>query len=308
MNGILLRLQKNGFYLLFPIVILLSYSLASVARATIVFLFSGNEEIAGSSLKLNNPNQNKKVPKTVNVYEDTVTGNMIRGASLTPEMLQGGNQAGGPNQSIELTEDVPGAEELFITGIISGASRYARATIKEKDKDEAEEYAIGDKVAGYRIKKILQHYVVLYKNGVNIKVEVGETLAEAKKRILENEPEKQEDSFFDGNCPVTKRKISRTSFQGLLKNPADIYKDARFGPNLVEGQIDGYKLFQVPSTHIFYQLGARNGDIIKRVNGMPLNDTEKMIEIWNNVKNSSKVTVDLDRRGKCATYDFTIGN
>jgi general secretion pathway protein C len=55
-------------------------------------------------------------------------------------------------------------------------------------------------------------------------------------------------------------------------------------------------------------LGARGGDIIKRVNGMPLNDTEKMLEIWGSVKSATKITIDLERSGKILTYEFLIRN
>jgi general secretion pathway protein C len=93
-----------------------------------------------------------------------------------------------------------------------------------------------------------------------------------------------------------------------LKDPNVIYKDARFGPHLVDGKIEGYKLYQVARSHIFYSLGARGGDIIKRVNGMPLNDTEKMLEIWGSVKSATKITIDLERSGKILTYEFLIRN
>ena len=45
--------------------------------------------------------------------------------------------------------------------------------------------------------------------------------------------------------------ISRTDFEKYMKNPADLYKDARFGPNLINGKIDGYKIYQVAVSHIF---------------------------------------------------------
>lgn len=48
------------------------------------------------------------------------------------------------------------------------------------------------------------------------------------------------------------------------------------------------KIYQVTAEHIFYQLGARSGDIIKRVNGMPLGETEKMLEIWSAIKVAQK--------------------
>jgi hypothetical protein len=36
--------------------------------------------------------------------------------------------------------------------------------------------------------------------------------------------------------------------------------------------------------------------------------TEKMLEIWAAIKNSPKVTVDLERKEKIITYEFLIRN
>jgi general secretion pathway protein C len=307
MNVFLIRLQKNPFYSLLPIIFLLSYSLAYIVRVGIIQLLpieTSDLATSKSTTHRNSKTQSSYLsPKPVSSYEDTVLGNMIRGAMAAPE-------AGDPNLSgsaISITEEVQGAEEFLVTGTISGSPSFARMTAKEKDKEEAEEYGIGQKVVGYRVKEISQHHVVLYKDGVHVRVEVGETIGEAKKRIVERAPETQS-NYTEGNCPLIKKMVSKTDFERTLKNPADIYKDARFGPNLVDGKIDGYKIYQIPSTHIFYALGARNSDVIRRVNGMPMNETEKMMELWTNIKNSTKIMIDIDRKGKCLTYEFTVRN
>lgn len=305
MNALLIRLQKNPFYSLLPIVLLLSYSIAYIVRVGIIQLLP-SESISNNQkppLNRNRANHSNIINKAVNLYEETVTGNMIRGAMAVPE----GGDPSMAGSAPPITEEIPGAEEILITGTISGSPLFARMTAKEKDKEESEEYGIGQKVVGYRIKEISQHHVVLFKDGVNVRVEVGESLGEAKKRILASAPEVSI-STPDGNCPVIKKMVSRTDFERTLKNPADIYKDARFGPNLAEGKIDGYKIYQVPSNHIFYALGARNGDVIRRVNGMPLNETDKMMELWANIKNSNKIIIDIDRKSKCLTYEFNVRN
>ena len=305
MNAILIKLQKNPFYSLIPLVFLLSYSLAYIVRVVIIQMLPMDSIQSSSRVSpRNNRNSSSNImPKAVNLYEETVFGNMIRGAMAAPE-ANDPNMAGG---APPITEEVPGAEEILITGTISGSPLFARVTAKEKDKEEAEEYGIGQKLVGYRVKDISQHYVVLSKDGVNIKVEVGESLGEAKKRVLARASEEVQ-APIDGNCPLVKKIVSRTDFERTLKKPAVTYKDARFGPNLVVGKIDGYKIYQIPSTHIFYALGARNSDVIRRVNGMPLNETEKMMELWANIKNSNKIIIDIDRKGKCLTYEFNVRN
>jgi general secretion pathway protein C len=307
MNALLIRLQKYPFYSLLPIVIFLSYSIAYIVRVGIIQLLPTDSLVTSpksSQAKNNRAFSSNFSPKPVSLYEETVIGNMIRGAMAVPDSGDPAMAGAAPT----ITEEVQGAEEFLVTGTISGSPLFARMTAKEKDKEEAEEYGIGQKVVGYRVKEISQHHVVLFKNGINVRVEIGETIGEAKKRIIERAPEIVSSSPIDGNCPLLKKIVSKTDFERTLKNPADIYKDARFGPNLVDGKIDGYKIYQVPVTHIFYALGARNSDVIRRVNGMPLNDTEKMMELWSNIKNSNKIIIDIDRKGKCLTYEFTVRN
>jgi general secretion pathway protein C len=305
MNGILLKIQKNHYYLLFPATLLLSLALAGAIRALVLLFFIDNSEIVKPNSKANKTNYLGHSFKSLEVYEEVPTGNLIRGVSTSQDLS---SLSPNSQEKLDISDDVPGADELFVTGIISGENRFSRVTIKEKDKEEAEEYAIGDKIAGYRVKTIYEHFVVLYKNGQHTKVEVGETLSEAKKRIAETVKEVELSGTMPGDCIVTKKMVSRTSFEKTIRNTADLYKDARFGPNLIDGKIDGYKITQIPSTHPFYLLGARNGDIIKRINGMPLLEPDKMLELWANIKNSNKVTVDIDRKGKCASFDFTISN
>jgi hypothetical protein len=41
---------------------------------------------------------------------------------------------------------------LVLTGALSGHPSFARATFKEKDKEEADEFKLGEKIVGYKLK------------------------------------------------------------------------------------------------------------------------------------------------------------
>lgn len=305
MNAIILKLSKYKFYILIPLVLLLSFSLAFMVRSGVIF--SLPQVNALKNVRSSVTSAPVSQPKAASLYEETVMGNLIRGAvpGAEPETVQGKDGT----TNVTLSEEIPGADETMLTGTLSGGRSYARATFKAKGKEEADEFQIGQKVAGYEVKGIYNHYAVLFKNGVHMRIDIEETIADAKKKIATKEkPPEEAGTPNPGGCPVTKKMISRTDFERTLKNPADIYKDAKFGPNLIDGKIDGYKLYAVPSNHIFYALGARNGDIVRRVNGMPLSDTEKMLEMWSNIKNSVKIIIDIDRKGKCLSYEFTVRN
>jgi general secretion pathway protein C len=310
MNSILIRLQKNSFYILIPVVLFFAYSFAYLIRSILVAVLNPTQKVAIQNTRSVGLQTQSEIPKAVNIYEDMVEGNLIRGKKVVDLPVDPNAAAGA---APVLSEEVPGADEAIVTGTLSGHPSFARATFKEKDKEEADEFRIGEKIVGYKLKAIADHYVVIAKSGLNLKVEIGQSIKDAKAVYEEMMKAKPNAAIAENNGPLVaaERKlqnISRTDFEKYLKNPADLYKDARFGPNLVNGKIDGYKVYQVAVSHIFYQLGARNGDVVKRVNGMPLNDTEKMLEIWAAIKNSQKVTVDLERKEKIITYEFLIRN
>ncbi|GBF49070.1 type II secretory pathway protein C [Leptospira ryugenii] len=303
MNAFLNQIQNNKFLTLIPPVFLFSFSLAYLFRLLLLLIFSTETGINLSSLP--KPKLAKQeVILAVNTYEDMVSGNLIRGVLFDPNQAQAGDAQS--NVDPEIAQDNGDADQLLVTGTISGHWSFARVTVREKSANDSEEFAIGEMVAGYKVQDIQPHYVVLKKGGLSLKVNIGETPAQAKER-LRPKTETGEASPLPSSQTVQKV-LSREDVNRKLKDPNTIYKNARFGPHLVDGKIEGYKLYQVAKDHVFYSLGARSGDIIRRVNGMPLNETEKMLEIWGSVKQASKITVDLERQGKIITYEFIIRN
>jgi len=77
-------------------------------------------------------------------------------------------------------------------------------------------------------------------------------------------------------------------------------------PYMVDGKMEGLRLMRVPRDNIVYQLGGRSGDIIRRVNGHELNQVDQMYKLWENIKDDSFITVDLERNNQIYTYSFEI--
>lgn len=301
MSSFFLRLRTSQYITLIPLVLLLSFSIAYLARSIILLFFLRNSNPIAVQIPTQNSFFRQEILRPVAQYEETVTGNLVRGAIIDPNQER---KIDGSPENLALAAEEGDTDQALLTGTISGHPSFARATIKEKGQNDSNEFAIGELLGPYRFWAIEQHYVVLAKKDFKFRVEIGETITQAKARLA---TKKGEDVPLTSSETIQKV-LSREDVNKKLKNPAELYKDAKFGPNLVDGKIDGYKLYQVARTSIFYSLGARTGDIVKRVNGMPLQDTEKMLELWNSVKNAQKVTVDLDRGGKTITYEFIIRN
>ena len=76
----------------------------------------------------------------------------------------------------------------------------------------------------------------------------------------------------------------------------------------VNGKMVGYRLKKVRSSNILYKLGARSGDIVKRVNGHSINSTEKLMKLYKNINSETKIELDIERRGKPLRLDYNITN
>ncbi|HNN81690.1 MAG TPA: general secretion pathway protein GspC, partial [Leptospiraceae bacterium] len=240
MNSILLRLQKNSFYILVPIVLFFAYSFAYLIRSILIAFLNPAQKATIQITRNSGLPTDNQIPKAVSIYEDMVEGNLIRGKKVVD--LPQDPAKMGANAPATISEEVPGADETVLTGALSGHISFARATFKEKDKEEADEFKVGEKIVGYKIKSIADHYVVISKSGLNLKMEIGQSIKEAKTVYEEMMAKKGSAAIDDGVGPSAETKtipISRTDFEKYMKNPADLYKDARFGPNLVNGKIDG---------------------------------------------------------------------
>ncbi|PNV76309.1 general secretion pathway protein GspC [Leptospira inadai] len=300
MNAFFIELRKNTFYALIPIVILFSLSLAYLFRGVLLLFLIPDIQTGSSSASI------RRSPPPINIamssYEEMVTGNLFRG-SLAP--LPGEAGAGAESG---LPPDTGEGEEMRVTGTLSGHWSFARVTILEKGKQAAEEFATGETVGGYKIKAINLNHVVLEKGSGSLKVEIGQTPGEARAKLGAGLATADAGSKNTAAGDSIRKILSRQDVNKKLKDPTGIYKNARFGPYMENNAITGYKIYSIGNDHIFYALGARSGDVIRRVNGMPLNETEKMLEIWNSIKTAEKVSVDVERGGKVLSYEFIIRN
>ncbi|TGK18913.1 general secretion pathway protein GspC [Leptospira fluminis] len=298
MNAFFIELRKNTFYALIPIVILFSLSLAYLFRGVLLLFLTPDIQTGAS----NAPVRRTAPPITIAMssYEEMVTGNLFRGSLAPVGEAAAGVEGGAPPDSGE-------GEDMRVTGTLSGHWSFARVTILEKGKQAAEEFATGETVGGYKIKTINLTHVVLEKGGGSLKVEIGQTPGEARTKLAGG-PAGAADSGAKSSGDSIRKVLSRQDVNKKLKDPTAIYKNARFGPFMENNAITGYKIYSIGNDHIFYALGARSGDVVRRVNGMPLNETEKMLEIWNSIKNAEKISVDVERGGKMLSYEFIIRN
>jgi general secretion pathway protein C len=209
-----------------------------------------------------------------------------------------------PESAVTVGTSAEGASaaDLRLLGTISGPAPIARALIKKKTDPEAKIYKLRDNVFGFSLTQIMSSKVHL---------RLGKDVVILDLYAPENEGgiAPQSSSAPGSTEGKIQQTISRAFLQQkVLKKLDNALKGLQAGPYRVDGQIQGYRIMTIRPYNILYKLGARNGDIIKRVNGHPIDSTEKLYTLWGSIQGESRISVDLERNNKMMTYEFNISD
>jgi general secretion pathway protein C len=88
-----------------------------------------------------------------------------------------------------------------------------------------------------------------------------------------------------------------TSTSATLSRPAgftDIMRPQPFMPN---GEMKGYRIYPGRDRRKFASLGFRPGDLVTAINGQPLNDLQRGIEVFKSLGSAAQLSLTIERSG-----------
>lgn len=277
------KLRYSRYIYYYATAVLLGISIAVFAHSFLYYLFAAS--IKNDNIKVSHQNGSSEMRAKANIQAENLIGGVLFSEGV--ETTSAENPLG--DEKIEFT----------LVGTVEGHWSFARAVIKIKgSKDSSKEIRIGEYIGNKKLIYIGRNYIYYLENGSRVKMEVGQDSAQAEKNATSSD-----------SGGVIKKVISREEVNKWLSgNASGIYKNAAWGPKLKNGKVIGVEIRKLSPSHVFYKLGARKGDMIKKVNGYPLSNTERMFEIWKSLKTASGAKIELERNGKNYLYDFTIQN
>lgn len=95
--------------------------------------------------------------------------------------------------------------------------------------------------------------------------------------------------------------VDRDLLEDLLSDPTKIVQQARVIP-----QDDGLRFFGIRSNSIFWKIGIKNGDTLHKINNVELNDIERALSVFEDLRSQNSFTINLTRAGQQYTYDYTV--
>jgi general secretion pathway protein C len=100
--------------------------------------------------------------------------------------------------------------------------------------------------------------------------------------------------------------LSRQEVSAMLANPSDLLMQARVAPSFVDGQPRGFKLFAIRPGSLYARIGLRNGDTLRRINGLSLESAEQGLAAYAQLREALRIDLDVERDGQPLRYTYSI--
>ncbi|MET0533140.1 MAG: type II secretion system protein GspC [Steroidobacter sp.] len=174
---------------------------------------------------------------------------------------------------------------LVLTAVFASPDPNKGLAIIGESAQSARVFAVGGAVQpGIKLHQVLFDRVIIDRAGIL------ETLSLPKRNsgaLVINRPAPPPQSQFVSNL----RQMAET-------NPSAFAEIIRPQPVFANGTQRGYRVYPGRNRAQFSKLGLVPGDLVMSINGTPLDDPQRSMEIFNTMGSSDRVTVTVERTGQ----------
>jgi len=126
---------------------------------------------------------------------------------------------------------------------------------------------------------------------------------------VEPEPDSESQSESVRQVGENEYEVDRNEAQDLMRNPTNLFSQARILPKYADGEMVGLQVNGIKSGSLFEEIGLESGDVITRLNGITINDPTESAKVLSEFSEADSFTVDVERGdGSVDTIEFVIGD
>ncbi len=185
---------------------------------------------------------------------------------------------------------------------------WSMAAVETGDGDRI--VRIGQTIEEKQVMAIYRTRLVLAGSGKFECVEIGEkkTRKRPSRRPTASRGGKADSSIKDGVTKTGKNtyQIDRAMLNEQLEDLGKLSRQARVIPHYRDGKPQGFKIVGVRPGSLYSHIGVRSGDVLKSVNGEEVTSPTKALELYEQLKNSDNVTLEVERRGRLTNLEYDI--
>lgn len=249
------------------------------------------------------------VPPEVNQFEMITRRNLFDSSGV-----------GASDQKSDVCTPAKSGLPLRLKGVIfGGTSESSLVLLESQSTREVDSFILGETVPGNaKISEITKERVYLVQGPCPEYLDVDQPeqfkhrVADPSKRTqnakVSGDSSKTADYSEDGferrgdMVNVDKQWIEKT----ITVDFAKTLQDAKATPNMVGGQVKGFLMTQIRSDSVYEKLGIQNGDVVRSINGIELNDAARAIQTLQAMRTETQLEVTFEREGKTVTRKIHV--
>jgi general secretion pathway protein C len=203
----------------------------------------------------------------------------------------------------------------LLATMVAEPSVWSMAIIDDSESRESRLVKEEQEVADHIVKAIQRDRVVLASksSGKVGCVELGKKAAGAKRYAPPRSAAGSATSGTRSDVKEGVKKVGANAYEidrGMLNEQLEdlsaLSRQARVIPHYRGGKPQGFKIVGVRPGSLYSHIGLRSGDVIKGVNDEEITTPNKALELYEKLKNSDNVSVDIERRGRKTKLEYTI--
>ncbi len=220
-----------------------------------------------------------------------------------------------------------GVHAQLVAAVIADRPASSIASIIDLNTRETRVYGVGDRLLGAPIVSVERLRDERDASGAGFKV--AAILCNAgRKEYVDFEPEgasataapsglaprgPQEGPPPAGGAADAVKKVAENRYElpkkfvdDTLSNLSNVATQARIVPSFKNGVANGFKLFSIQPGSIYSAIGVENGDVIQRINGYEINSPDKALEIYQKLRDSPHISIEIDRNGQTIRKEYNV--
>lgn len=308
----------------FAIAIAAAFVMASAISTVIAMFFMPSDlKKPAVGAGLSTPNQNQTIPDIAfsNATLDKPGLDMVLNRNIFNS--EGEKEDTSKSKDKKVGADVAKSDlPLKLWGLIYGGDPFSGIAIVENtQKHTTNSFMVGDLLEKEAtVKEVQEDRIIIVNNNraeyVMIenqpiqrtsrkrgkpKVAAPEAASGDRPFAVGAPPEKFQEEGFSrekGDIQISQSYLGKTL---AAENLAQVLQDAKAEPNIVDGELRGFKLTRIKAGSIYEKSGFMNGDVIREINGVSLNDANQSIKLLQQLRNEPEVEIRYDRGGTMST-------
>jgi len=293
---------KAVFYINIGIVLLLSWVTSLWINSMIGGLFFHLPEYNPRSVKPANTGKSAMLDYSI------ITGKNI----FNPGSLPPAKETSSASQE-DMSGAVPSTLNLELLGtIITSIPSDNMAVIVASGNKEQKLYKVSDDVApNAKIIRIDRFAVFIDKGGriETLVLKMDEGFPSQRKSASSSSATSGNTGGGEGLRGVGANQwvMGREFLKDQLNNMSALMTQVRAVPNMgKDGNIDGFKLFQIQKGSLYEKIGLQNQDVLKSINGQVLDSPEKGLELFNALKSETSFSLDIERNNSVKSLKIDV--